>query len=211
MPYRDKIRWKLLERWSAAAFIAAGVLFLVTSALFGSEMLTDISHPGWVTGLFGLSGLIASFTGLAGLYPQLADRAPRIARVGVMTLAIAGIALVAFPLCQFAKTWGVDLQSLPIAVFLIAVIATISGFLLFGIVSLRTRVPSRMVGLLIIGTSITFIVLFVVDMIYGGSPVWADFIINLLQTLLLLTLGYVMPINIIPFESKDSEIAAISG
>lgn len=211
MAYRDKIPWKLLERWSAAAFIAAGVLFLVTSALFGSATLTDISHPGWVTGLFGLSGLIASFIGLVGLYPQLVDRAPRIARAGVMTLVIAGIALVVFPLCQFAKTWGIDLQSLPIVVFLIAVIATISGFLLFGIASLRTRVPSRKVGFLIIGTSITFIVLLVLDMIYGGSPVWVDFIMSMIQSFLLLTLGYAMPTNTIPFESKESEIAAISG
>lgn len=211
MAYVDNARWESLERWSATAFIVAGALFLITSILFGSETITDISHPWWLTGLFGLSGLLASFTGLAGVYPQLTDRAPRVARAGVTTMVIAGIALVAFPLCQIGKTWGLDLQPLPIVVFLLAILGTIGGFLLFGIASLRTRVPSRAVGGLLLATATSFIVVFIVDMVYRGSPVWADSVMNGGQALLLLTTGYVMPTNTIPIESTESTRTTLSG
>lgn len=117
---------------------------------------------------------------------------------------------MAFPLCQFAKTWGIDLQALPIVVFLIAIGGTIAGFLLFGIASLQPHVPSRTGGLLILATATTFIVLFAADMIYGGSPVWVDFVLNGIQALLLLTMGYAMPASIIPLESKKSKPATIS-
>ncbi len=211
MSYHVKAGRDVLERWSAAAFVAAGVLYLATSALFGSETITDLSHPAWVTGVLGLAALFASFIGLAGLYPQLAARVPRLARAGLLTVAVAGLGSVAFPLCLLAKTSGTVLQPLPIIMFLITIAGTMGGFLLFGIASLRTRVPSRTVGLLIVATATTFVVLFAADMVYGGSPEWVDFVMSGIQAVLLLTVGYVLPTSLIPIGSAESQTTAMSG
>ena len=211
MSYRDKARWGVLERWSATAFAAAGVLSLATAALFGVETLMNSSYPGWVTGIFGLSALIASFIGLGGLYPRLVEQVPRLARTGITTIVIAGIALIAFPLCLFAKTSGVDLHSLPIIVFIIAMVSIIGGFSLFGIATLRAQVPSRTVGLLILATVVTYMILFVGDMVFNGSPGWLNFAMSGIQALFLLAIGYILPSSILPSESNESQIATISG
>lgn len=211
MVYDTTTRWGWIERWSPTAFIAAGILFLGTAALFGLVTFTDVSHPVWLTALFGLAGLVASFVGLLGLYPGLVDRVPRLARAGLVTVAIAGIALVAFPLCLLAKTSGIVLPTLPTVFFVIAMIATILGFLLFGVASLRTCVPSRTVGFLMLATVATFIVLFVADLMYGGSPRWLDFAVSGVQAVLLLTIGYALPTGPIPTEREDPQIDIISG
>lgn len=211
MSYLGRVPWDRLEQWRAMTFIIAGLLFLTTSALTGLETFTAATHPTWLTVLFGLSGLVASFVGLAGFYPRLADRKPRLARAGIVTLAMAGVALIAFPLCQMAKTSGVNLPIPPMVMYLIAMIGTMLGFLLFGAASLHTRIPSRSVGLLMMGTVTTFIVLFAADLLYAGSPAWLDFAVNGLQAILLLTIGFVLPTSSIPTEYGEPQTDIMSG
>lgn len=209
MRYSNTISLGWIERWNQTAFFAAGVLFLGTAAISGLEAFAAVSSPLWLAALLGLSGLGAGLFGLFGLYPGLANQAPRLARAGSVTVAIAGIAFVAFPLCLSAKTAGIAIPAPPIVFFVIAMSAIILGFLLFGVATLRTQVHSREVGFLLLAIVATFIVLFLADLIYGGSPRWLDFAVNGVQSGLLLTIGYALPAD--PTSREEPQIDIISG
>lgn len=137
--------------------------------------------------------MVTVFLGLAGLFPVLSEGAPRLARAGLATVAIAGAALVAFPVCLYAKTSGVALPVPPVAGFLLAGVATTVGVLLFGVASLHTGSPSGAVGVLLVATGATFVVLFGADLLYGGAPAWVDVAVTGVQAVLLLAVGYALP------------------
>lgn len=204
-------RWERLERWSPTAFVAAGVLFLGTAALSGLDTFTNVSPSAWLAALLAFTGLVASFVGLLGLYPGLVNRVPRLARAGLVTTAIAGVALTVLPACQLAKTTGIEPPAPPVVLFVIAMVAIILAFLLFGVASFRTGVPSRMVGLLMLAIVSTFVGLFVADLAYGGSPAWVDFAVNGVQAVLLLTVGRVLPTHPSPTEREEGQIEVVTG
>lgn len=197
--------WGSVERWSGTAFAVAGGASLGTAALFGIETYTAATYPGWLTGLTGLAGLLAAFVGLAGLYPALADAVPRLARTGLGAAVLAGAGLVVFPLCALAKSAALPVPFPPILAFVAAMVAILLAFLTFGIAGLWSGALPRTVGVLLLATMATFVVLFAADMAYGGSPEWVDFGVGSVQALLLLRVG-----QLLPTTGPDERVAKVT-
>lgn len=152
-------QWKPFEGRSDSAFVLAGALVLLSLVVpVGLEVFTEMA---WAAGivLIGLAVLSVSI-GLAGLYPQVTNRAPRLALAGVGAAVVAGIAalgliaLVGVALVGEVAS-GLSLSE-PMSVFTALILSMTSGFavgfLLFGIASWKSGTPSRTVaGLLIVG------------------------------------------------------------
>lgn len=130
------------------AFDVGGVAWLVLMAIVAAGMVSDVSTPVWLFPLFLVVGLFASYGGLLGIYPQVKDATPRLSLAGVGAVLVAAT-LVAFAVAYTVATGTVD-EGPPFPVFPLILLATILSFLLLGLASFRTEVPSRTVGLLII-------------------------------------------------------------
>lgn len=139
------LQWKSLERWSATAFMLAGVLWLADTVLLGLEIM-DIYAHGLLNGVFILTALLTTMVGLLGFYPRLAGRVPRLALATAIVGAVAaGGLVVAF--AWVLGTIALAGVSSPPPVFLVLPLLTLA---LFGVVSLWIDVPSRTVGLLLV-------------------------------------------------------------
>lgn len=84
-------RWESLERWSPKAFLVAGALLTVFSALVALEVFAGVNAPQAVV---AIPGFVAGFVGLFGLYSPLADEDSRLALGGVVALSIAAVGFV---------------------------------------------------------------------------------------------------------------------
>lgn len=153
MVANDTGPWESLERRSATAFLAAGVIFAVDAALVGSV----IAGAGDQLMLLGqaliAAGWTAGFVGLLGLFPGLADRSRRLARAGAVLVGIGVVVFVGMGIASLAYFTGVlsgDFSAL-VPVFLPGVIiGSVLGFLTFGAATLRTDLHSRSVGALVV-------------------------------------------------------------
>ena len=85
--------WKRLERRAGRAFTLGGAL-LVASALVPIG-LASVTEWSWASGLIlvGIS-VIAIGVGLLGMFPQVRDQAPWLARIGALCATGAGVAAV---------------------------------------------------------------------------------------------------------------------
>lgn len=185
-----------LSRRSGATFLVAGGLLLGSTALKGMGWFTAASPPAGLVMVFAVPGLLVTFAGLLGLYPRLADRSPRLSHAGLAATAVGGTGLLV------TIAWGMGGGALravlgeavpatpPEAVFvvLVATIALAAG--LFGVAGLRTRVPSRRVGLLLLGYAATYVALVVAGVALATVPDWLYLGIYGAQPVLLLTTGY---------------------
>lgn len=190
--------WKSLAGRSSMLFLAGGGLLFVTTALVAVELVTPLSTQGPLTGVTSFTGLILSYVGLLGLYPWFAGRTPRAAR--------AGFALVAFPTLMLAMilVWGLA-SHLPIGavpspvgvvpgfgmVFVMTFLLFAVGMGVFGVASLRTGVPSRVTGLLLLVLAATWGVLLGASGVYGVKfPTWLDALTFGVRAIVLLGIGY---------------------
>ncbi|MDX1747252.1 MAG: hypothetical protein R3324_15050, partial [Halobacteriales archaeon] len=89
----SNLPWKWLERRTARAFTLGGAL-LVASALIPIG-LASVTEWSWVSGLVLVGfGVVAIGVGLLGTFPQVRDRAPWLARIGILCATVAGVAAV---------------------------------------------------------------------------------------------------------------------
>lgn len=189
-------RWGSLEQLSSTAFLIAGLLWLLDTVLLGIELFTGISilgTPGTINGLLYISGTVIAIVGLLGLFPELTGRTPWLAHVSAGLLVLAGVAITIF-LTWFAIVSSFNLHSPPDVFFLASMVVATLGFLLFGIAIVRTAVPSRTIGLLVLGIPATiFGGILLVYVGYGGdSPNWTSPAIGILMATFLLAIGYTL-------------------
>lgn len=179
----NKVSRDSLEKWSAWVFLVAGVLMLVPSARSAIELVTAISFSGTITGLFGFAGIVLSYIGLIGLSPQLIDETPRLAQTGLVLMGLPAIVIVVL------IGWVIGTLIVPAipsmestlpapamvfrSVFLLFALGTTS----FGVASLRSRVPSRTVGVLLLILAANWFVILVAMLVFSGTfPPWVSFI-----------------------------------
>lgn len=179
--------WTSLEQRRATAFIVAGALLLGFVASNGVEAFTATTPPTWVNTMFVSPALVAASLGLLGLYPTLAERAPRLALVSAAVVTVAGTAAIALFVVTAGNglVAGVQLPFLP--VYLLTLLATVLGFVLFGVAGIRTRTPSRRVGLLLLGPPAVNVVMFATAPM--NPPRWTTFLISALWTGAMLAVG----------------------
>lgn len=181
------VPWNTLERRRSTAFIVAGVLILGFVTSNGVEAFTTTQPPTWVNTLFVSPALVAAAIGLLGFYPALTDHVPRLAVVSAAVVTVAGIAAVAL----FGVTAGnglvagLELPFLP--VYLLTLLTTILGFVLVGVASLWTRVPSRTVGLFVLGPPTVNIVMLATAPM--NPPQWSTFLVSAAWSAAMLAIG----------------------
>lgn len=143
-----------LSSWSPTLFLAAGAILLVYSAFHGLEAFFDIDYPMIRDGIIRPVGYMLGFVALLGLYPTLANRSPKLARLGAVftALALVGWFVSGFlaPSRGLAMHLGVELPAWLGAFGILIALGFLIGFPSFGVASLRTNVYSRRVGLLLL-------------------------------------------------------------
>lgn len=164
MPLIGTVYWDVLERWSPALFLAAGVLFVGHAAVRGIEAFTTMPAP---VDVFGPTGYVAAILGLYGVYPTLAAQTHRLPRLAALLagLVAPGWALIAG--WNFGAAAGLlppQTDVLPGAFFVAVILTTLVVYLLFGIASLQAGGQTRPFGLLLLAPAGLFLLLLV-----GGS------------------------------------------
>lgn len=190
---------ELLEHQAPTAFLLAGGALLGSTTLKGIGWFTGIAAPRILIAVLALFGLTAAFLGLAGLYPSLRDRTPRLARTALAVVAVAGIAVVGVvgwvivTMLVGMFPWLSAPASPPAALFL-SLVATIGlGAILFGVTCVRAAAPSRAVGGFLLGFAGTWVALIAVDFALGPAvPNWLYLLIYGGQPVALLSTGYVL-------------------
>lgn len=155
-------RWNSLVETGPTAFIIGGLGLLGLSVVGALDTADLVSSPAWLHAILGLGGVLVVFIGLLGFYPVVADVAPRLSLGGVLTSALGGaaitvgvvgsavIALTTQQTFGAGPSWGPPLLAL-------AFILALLSFLAYGIASLRTSSPSRIIGLLLLVPVVVFL------------------------------------------------------
>lgn len=199
-----------LERWNADAFLVAGVLLLASPTHIVLESFLNIPLPTWIVASVILPGLIATLVGLVGLYPRIADRAPRMAAIGGLFTALAGTTLTVLlgwilGNSVLTAAWGMTIGSPPDIAFLSLVVTMTLAFVLFGTASLRVAVPSRRVGTLLLSFALPWIVILVAQSVYGSAfPRWLTLAIYGPIPVVMLATGYTLRIESLPTTAENS-------
>lgn len=166
-------KWGVVEERRAAAFVIAGILYLISGILSGLNM--HLVPQGGVLWLY--AGNIALAMGLLGFYPELADRTPRLALAGVACIGLAVIAQVGSTVVLFgiAADRGVQLSGGHVwgaasvfgAALFVIVYLLAAGLL--GIAILRTDSLSQSIGYLVLASVAWWVLLIGVGAVSGQS------------------------------------------
>lgn len=150
--------WRSLVRWSAPAFITAGIARII-NAIVSNVEAADFVHVELIQNLSLTISFLAIYIGLLGFYPRLSERAPRLSltalAVTVLGTIVAVIVGVVIPIINVAVGRPFTASPIEALQFLqplapLSLILVTLAFLLFGIVSYRDQVPSRRIGILLL-------------------------------------------------------------
>lgn len=192
---------KTLERWSSTLYLVAGGLLVGNALLLGYEAFVGSAAPEDV---LGPPGFLVGFLGLFGLYAALAVRTPKLARAAaVVAVVAAGGWAVITPFSVGGELGSLAGEQLPMAVVVVAWVATILAYSLFGAASLRSGVHSRTVGLLLFSPAVLIVTLIVGAGVFGGSAV-APFLVGSGQALAHLAIGYALRTEDPPAATTES-------
>lgn len=164
--------WEWLEAWSAAAFFAAGGVLVLPALSGGLAALTGVEPPGWMTGVLVATGVAVGLVGLVGFDPLLADAAPRLSLAGTLVAGVAGLAAFGTFLAVLvgAVRPAVGTPVGPLSAVML--LGTAVSFLLFAVGCLRSGVPSRGVGLALLGPPAVLVAMLATTagLVEGTSP-----------------------------------------
>lgn len=185
------IPWNSLERWTPTAFLIAGALLLVFTALTGVEAFTDTTPPRWMGAVFVVPGLVAGHIGLLGFYPKLSQEVPRQAMANSFVVLVAMIAALGLFVTEIGS--AVIGEELPIAglFYLVMVLMTTVGYLLVSTASFRAGIPSRTVAFLLLLPPAEFM-LMMAGIATGFTPAWSSFLLSGLQVVAHLAIGFTL-------------------
>lgn len=140
-----------IEPLSPTLFIVAGALSIVYTAFWALEMFAGIDYPILRDVVFRVPAYVIGFVALAGLYPSLADRSPKLALVGAVFAILGVVGWVVDGLGGTSRSLAVYLGAEPPAWLgafgVLIMLGFVLGHLSYGAASLRTGVYSRAVGL----------------------------------------------------------------
>ncbi|MFB6301546.1 MAG: hypothetical protein ABEH78_01595 [Haloferacaceae archaeon] len=190
-------RWESLEQWSPNLFIIAGVLAVVFAAFEWTTVATcgQIRQCGYLTdmrSIFGPAGFVVGFIGLLGLYPEVADRSPKLARAGAVFAALGAVGFSMSIVATLGEIGGVlPAQPAWAPVYIILIFTgAVVGYPAIAAAGLRTNAYSRTLGVLLLVPAILFVA--VLGLIAPGIPAWVGPIVGSGHALSLLAIGYVL-------------------
>lgn len=184
---------KPLEGRSAPLFLIAGVLLLVFAGLNGVEAATDSAPPD----IFGPLGYAVAFVALLGLYPTLVNHSRWSARAGAIAAIVGVLGWAALTVLGVLTAVGVlpppeELGPAGFAALAPAGLGMVLGYLLFSVATLRSRVYSRTVGVLMLAPPVIFVAVFAVLAPVFGDLEWGPFVAGAAQALVHLALGFTL-------------------
>lgn len=193
----EMTRLESLERWSAPAFLVAGALFTgfaVRNGIiaFGSGFSEQVTAALYL--VFVVPAELAAYMGLLGLHARLSDSAPRLAGGGAVLVGVAAVAVLGFGGAASTALLGSGPPEPPAIaglLFLVTILTTILGFVLFGVASLRADVPSRRLGLVLLVPPTTYF-LMMAGTVVGYTPEWSTFVLSAGQAAAHLGIGVVL-------------------
>lgn len=155
----DSEWWESVEQWRATAFLIGGIIFGADAVLLTADLVAG-TEPGAFGQAFVGAAWTATFIGLLGFYPSLADRRRRVLRAAVVFAVIGLVTMAAMAVASLGYATGLlngELSGV-IVYFLPGVfLGIVGGFGLFGVVSLLTPIYSRSIGLLFLLLPVTFL------------------------------------------------------
>lgn len=155
MSIADNRLVRTLEQWSPIAFVVSGLGFLLSLALIlvGETTAVTVSEMG-VSVVTVPTIVVLSLVALPGFYPYVADASGRLALGGFVAAAVAGVSIalltVASILLDLLGIIGFTEEGPLMPVFFLWMLAFFLSVLCYGVASLRTGEPSRVVGLLLL-------------------------------------------------------------
>lgn len=166
--------WSMFERGSAGAFVVGGLAILLDVV---AQAVTAGEVPAWVNTLLGIGGIWLISIGLIGFYPKLVDAARRPAIAGLVTGGVAWVLLtigLGWSVLRDLTGQGTFGEGPPMGDFLFigALVMVLLSFLVYGIWSVRTRTPSRVVGLMLLVPFVAFLLL--VGIFFAGNALGTD-------------------------------------
>lgn len=198
MATRHKLLLDRLEQWAPTVFLLAGGLWLLALALTALGMALGTSMQG-PSSIAGFTGGVLSFIGLLGLYPRIADPAPRLARVGVVLLlfpiAFTAVLLVWHVPMLFTSEIPSLLVFLPSPPLVYGALFFLSavGITIFGVAGMYTgALPGRVGGLVLVVAAGWFLLLGAMAVYTGALPDWVANLQALLSGVALSMIGYVL-------------------
>lgn len=194
--------WEWFERWSATLFLAAGVLVVVFAATEAARVFADRTSMA-LRAIGGPGGFILAFLGLLGLYPGMATRTPRLARIGAVFAALGAVGFGVSIVATIGEFAGV-LPAQPVwtpAYLALIFSGTLIGFTAIAVAIFQTDVYSQRVGLLLLVLPVSFLVVLAFNL---GLPDWVAPVVASVQALSLLALGYVHRTEDGPTEQATS-------
>lgn len=176
---RGTIPWGTLTRWRGKAFLGAGGLLLASPVAKGLVLITGDPLPEVTIAVLVFSGLLAALGGLLGFYPEQTDHLPRLALAGlVSTVTAAAVTIGVFLWVIGTRVLAaMSYVAIPVTppeyVFVSLVLAMSVAFSVVGTACLRTAIPSRSVGLLLLALALPWAVLLGAGAVYGPHlPAW---------------------------------------
>ena len=149
------VPWKRLERWSPIGFIVGGGGFLISLALLVVDTMSAVTVPEIAVSVVVIPSLFAlTVFAFPGFYPYVADGSSRLALAGLVAAVVGAATITVMTVGKVAlHVLGVigftDEGPLVAGLFLWAV-AFFLSVLFYGVASLRSGEPSRLVGLLLL-------------------------------------------------------------
>lgn len=150
-----EVPWNRLERWSPIGFIIGGGGFLCSVVLLLVDAMTAVTVPELALSAVVIPSLFAlSVFGLPGFYPYVADASPRLALAGGIAGVVAGAVMlfqtVAKTALHVLGVVGFTEDGPLIGLFFVLLFVFFLSVLFYGIASLWTGEPSRLIGALLL-------------------------------------------------------------
>lgn len=210
MVFGNILRWESFREYSSALFFGAGVLMLAAMSLTLLRGTAWVSSPRWLHNFLGPLGVAFTAYGLVSFYPWIANASPRLARAGVVVslLAAGSISVALTGVSVAAILTDTTITNPPgwVPILYFTTIVSLSlGFLLYGVASLRTRVPSQSVGLTMLAPAVLLFVLFVGETTLG-LHVYLPRIVLIGTPGFLLFLGYTVRSGTTETDSVESPV-----
>lgn len=196
MRAEDGALWRILESWSSTAFLIAAVLLFVFVVLTGVTAFTNLlGHVPMIGAALvgsGLLGLVVAVVGVLGLYPRLREPAPWLSRaaLGALGGALTGVIVVIGTIAVVGPPEAPgDVPSFVPPIFIISGLLIMLGIASIAAASIRTRVPSRRVGILLVVPVAVLLWHYAALPVFGSQPL-LDVLDYTIISAAFLTIGY---------------------
>ena len=130
---------------------------VVHSVIHALIAFTSVNYPFHHEFPFGVVGMILGFVALFGLYPQLVARSPKLAHAGAILAGLGMVSWVVLGLRTLIEELGATPPAWLGAIAPLIIFGTILGYLVFGIVGLRTEAVSRTTALIVVTPAVVMV------------------------------------------------------